>query len=132
MQQIEWRRSQVLELSAQGFNQSDIARKLKIDKSSINRDMKFLGEMAKKNIKLHIQEKLPEEFQKCMSGLNQVLKKSWEVANDAEDEKTKLQALQLTNECYKYIMDLVTNGAVITDALKLVDEKKEVITKGIS
>jgi DNA-binding NarL/FixJ family response regulator len=41
-QQIDWRRGQVLELMSEGLNQSEIARKLKIDKSSINRDMKFL------------------------------------------------------------------------------------------
>jgi hypothetical protein len=34
--------------------------------------------------------------------------------------RTRLQALSLINDCYKYIMDLTTNGAVITDAIKFV------------
>jgi hypothetical protein len=29
------------------------------------------------------------------------------------DDKTRLQALSLINDCYKYIMDLTTNGVVI-------------------
>lgn len=127
MQQIEWRRSQVSELMSQGLNQSEIARNLKIDKSSINRDIKFLRQLARKNIESHIQEKLPEEYQLCMTGINQVLKKSWEIANSnssSVDEKTKLQALSLVNDCYKYKMDLVTNGAVIEDAIKFVHKNK--------
>lgn len=127
VQQIEWRRSQVLELMSEGLNQSEIARKLKIDKSSINRDTKFLMQLARKNVETHLQEKIPHEFQLCMTGLSQVLKKSWEIANSNSsgvDEKTKLQALTLANECYKYKMDLVTNGAIITDALQFVKKNE--------
>jgi DNA-binding transcriptional regulator LsrR (DeoR family) len=126
---LEWRRNQVLELSAQGLNQIEISKKLKVDQSQISRDIRFLRELAKKNVELHIQEKLPEEFQKCITGLNQVLKKSWEIAISAGDEKTKIQALQLANECYKYRMDLMTNGAVITDALKFVEKNNSVDSK---
>jgi hypothetical protein len=31
------------------------------------------------------------------------------------DHKTKLHALALVNDCYKYIVDLTTNGVVVTD-----------------
>ena len=41
------------------------------------------------------------------------------------DDRTRLQALALANDCYKYKMDLVTNGVVITDAIKFVQQKKE-------
>jgi hypothetical protein len=40
----------------------------------------------------------------------------------------RLQALSLTNDCYKYIMDLTTNGVVITDAIKFVQTNKENLT----
>jgi hypothetical protein len=32
---------------------------------------------------------------------------------------SELQALSLINDCYKYIMDLTTNGIVVTHAIKL-------------
>jgi hypothetical protein len=41
------------------------------------------------------------------------------------DNKILLQALSLINDCYKYIMDLTTNGVVITDAIKFVQTNKE-------
>jgi hypothetical protein len=42
------------------------------------------------------------------------------------DDMTRLQALSLINDCYKYIMDLTTNGVVITDAIKFVQTNKGV------
>ena len=41
------------------------------------------------------------------------------------DDKTKIQALALANDCYKYITVLTTNGVVIRDAIKFVQTNKE-------
>jgi hypothetical protein len=76
--------------------------------------------------------------------MNQVLKLSWQIANKSRhdgqdhndnsdlitigDDRTRLQALSLINDCYKYIMDLTTNGVVITDAIKFVQTQKEKLT----
>jgi hypothetical protein len=142
--QIEWRRNQVLELSSKGHNQTEIARILQIDKSLVSRDMVFLRHQAQENLRTHIQQKLPEEYQRCLTGTNQVLKLSWQIANNDDgrrngpdhndnntntlitgDDRTRLQALSLINDCYKYIMNLTTNGVVITDAIKFVQRNKE-------
>ena len=137
-QQIEWRRAKVLELSSQGYSQIEIATNLQIDKSIISRDMAYLRQQAHENLKTHIQDKLPEEYQNCMTGINQVLKICWEIVNKSRninndngqtvtmtDNKTVLQALALINDCNKYKMDLTTNGVVITDAIKFVQTNKE-------
>jgi hypothetical protein len=78
---------------------------------------------------IHIQDKLPEEYQKCMVGINQVLNMTWSIVNKSiVDDKTRLQALALINDCNKYKMDLTTNGVVITDAIKFVQTNKEKLT----
>jgi hypothetical protein len=143
---IEWRRSKVLELSSQGHNQSEIAQIMQVGISTINRDAIFLRQQAQENLKIHVQQKLPEEYQRCLTGMNQVLKLSWQIANNNSpkqngqdlndnsntvitgDDRTRLQALSLINDCYKYIMDLTTNGVVITDAIKFVQTNKEKLT----
>jgi hypothetical protein len=146
-QQIDWRRVKVLELSSQGYSQIEIAKNLQIDKSVVSRDMSFLRQQAQENLKLHIQNKLPEEYQNCMTGINQVLKICWEIVNKSRnvsnddnnsqtvtmtDNKTVLQALALINDCNKYKMDLTTNGVVITDAIKFVQTNKEKLTATMS
>lgn len=45
-QQLEWRRSQVLELASQGYTQREIARKLQVDLAAVNRDIQFLRQQA--------------------------------------------------------------------------------------
>jgi YD repeat-containing protein len=80
-QQIEWRRSKVLELSSQGHTQIEIATNLQVDGSIVSRDMAYLKQKAHENLKTHIQDKLPEEYQNCMVGINQVLKICWDIVN---------------------------------------------------
>jgi hypothetical protein len=140
-QQIDWRRAKVLELSSQGYSQIEIATNLQMDKSVISRDIAYLRQQAQDNLKMHIQDKLPEEYQNCMTGINQVLKIFWEIVNKSRnvnndngqivtmtDNKTVLQALALINDCNKYKMDLMTNGVIITDAIKFVRTNKEKLT----
>ena len=84
-----------------------------------------------------------------MAGMKQVLRLSWGISNNGyhnnnnkengrndnnnnitmtkSDNKTRLQALALINDCYKYKMDLTTNGVVITD-IKFVHSNKEKLT----
>jgi hypothetical protein len=73
-QQISWRRERILELSSQGFNQSDIATVLQLDKSIISRDMAYLRQQAQQKLKTHIEKTMPEEYQKGMTAIDQVLR----------------------------------------------------------
>ena len=145
--QIQWRRAKVLELSSQGNTQSDIAKTLHVGEATISRDISSLRQQAQLNLKTHINDKLPEEYQNCMVGINQVLKICWEIVNKSRnvnndnrngqtvtmtDNKTVLQALALINDCNKYKMDLTTNGVVITDAIKFVQSNKEKLTTAMS
>ena len=47
---------------------------------------------------------------------------------DSSTAANRLQALALINDPYKYLMDLTTNGVVITDAIKFVHTNKEKLT----
>jgi hypothetical protein len=151
--QIAWRRNKVQELMIQGCSQIQIANTLKVSEGTISNDVIYLRDKARQNMQTHLQDRLPEEYENCMAGINQVLKMSWEIAtkgqssNDSSssnsnsnsdsdrtlsstvDDRTRLQALALANDCYKYKMDLVTNGVVITDAIKFVQQKKQELNR---
>jgi hypothetical protein len=79
--QVQWRRAKVLELSSQGYTQSEISKSLQVDQSIVSRDRAYLRQEAQENLKNHIQDKLPEEYQNCMTGINQVLKICWDIVN---------------------------------------------------
>ena len=119
----------VLELSSQGLNQSEIATVLKVTQPTVNKDLTFIKKQATANLQRHVQETLPHEYQKCMVGINQVLKMCWSIISREVDDKTKLQALALVNDCNKYKMDLTTNGVVITDAIKYIQGQMDHLNK---
>jgi Trp operon repressor len=74
---IEWRRTKVMELLSKGENnQSEIARILQVDKSIICRDLAYIRQQAKTNIKRYIDERLPEEYEKCLVGLTAITKEA--------------------------------------------------------
>ena len=73
----ELRRSKVLELSSQGHSEREIANTLQMHPTTIHRDLAFLRKQAEENLKSHIQERLPEQFQKCMIGLKNNLKETY-------------------------------------------------------
>ena len=64
-----------------------------------------------------------------MTGINQVLQLTWEIAEKPTDDKPKLQAFAQLNEGYKFEMDLTTNGVVITDAIKYVQGQMDHLNK---
>ncbi|MFL6316259.1 MAG: hypothetical protein ACJ73C_05905 [Nitrososphaeraceae archaeon] len=120
---VEWRRNKVQELASQGYNQSEISRILQISQPTINRDITYLRQQAKENIKKYIDERLPEEYEKCMVGLNAITKEAWDTAHNAEDKRERILALSLAKECYSMKLELLTNATVVDDAIGFVSNR---------
>ncbi len=124
-QQIEWRRAKVMELLSKGeSNQSEIARILQVDRSIICRDIAHIKQQFKENIRRYIDERLPEEYEKCLVGLTAILREAWNTSQQAEDKREKIQALSLAKECYSMKLELLTNATVIDDAIRFVASEK--------
>src|SRR6187551_784580 len=127
---IDWRRSKVQELNSQGYSQREIAQMLQVSNGTVNKDLSILREQAKSIIKRYIDERLPEEYEKCMVGLNAILREAWTTSQQTEDKREKIQALSLAKECYSMKLDLLTNATVVDDAIRFVSDrsKEEEIT----
>jgi Trp operon repressor len=50
-QQVEWRRDTVQELYSKGYSQREISQTLQIGLATVNRDISYLSNEAKANIK---------------------------------------------------------------------------------
>jgi len=102
-QQIEWRRGRCLELWSQGRTEREIATILRVGKTTVNRDLAYLNKQARESLRFHVEERLPSQYQKCLNGLNQVLKLAWNIALlDTDNHTSRLQALSLISDCYRY------------------------------
>jgi IS30 family transposase len=119
---IELRRGRVLELAARGMSQNDISRSLNVAASTISLDLQYLRCRAEDNLRRHIQDSLPLTYDKAMSAFTQVISKTWNMAENAHDERTKLQAYSQFMDCWKYVMDMTASSPRITSALKYVSD----------
>src|ERR1051325_9642985 len=99
------------------------ARILQISQPTINRDFTYLRQQAKSNIKRYIDERLPEEYEKCLVGLTAITKEAWNTAQNTEDKREKIQALSLAKECYSMKLELLTNASVVDDAIRFLSSK---------
>jgi hypothetical protein len=127
-ERLQWRRSKVLELSSQGRSQPQIASTLQVGLATVNRDLQYLRQRAKQNIRRYIDERLPLEYEKCLVGLEGILAKTWDVANNEESsEKDKLQAISIGIQAYSMKMDLLTSATVVERAVQFVDRNRGII-----
>src|SRR5690349_19147263 len=121
--QIQWRREKIKEVSSKRKNQKEIYKTLQVGLATVNRDVSYLRLQAKTKIKKYIDERLPEEYEKCLVGLNAITKEAWNTAANTEDKREKIQALSLAKECYSMKLDLLTNATVIDDAIRFVSNR---------
>jgi hypothetical protein len=121
--QIEWRRSKVAELDSQGHSQPEISRILQVSIGTVNRDLSILRQQAKENIKRYIDERLPEEYEKCLIGFTAITREAWTTSQQAQDKREKIHALSLAKECYSMKMDLLTNATLVDNAVRFVSQK---------
>jgi Trp operon repressor len=70
-QQLQWRRDK--ELCCKGYSQREITQILQVGLATANRDISYLRNQAKTNIKKYIDERLPEGYGKSLTGINSVL-----------------------------------------------------------
>jgi hypothetical protein len=124
-QSIQWRRDKVHELSSQGNSQREISKILQAGIGTVNRDLSYLRQQAKENIRRYIDERLPEEYEKCLVGLTAILREAWNTSQHTEDRREKIQALSLAKECYSMKLDLLTNATVVDDAIRFVSESEK-------
>ena len=85
--------------------------------------MDIIREQSKENIRKYIEERLPEEYEKCLVGLTAIQKEAWNAAEQTQDVREKMQELSLAKECYGMKLELLTNATVVDDAIRFVGIK---------
>jgi hypothetical protein len=121
---IDWRRSYVVEQKCMGRTQAEIAKILQVGIGTVNRDLDWFRDRIKENM-AKLMEKIQEEHEMSIIGLNVTLKVAWDIIENAKDNKEKLQALSLVKDCYALKEEFLCNTPIIDDALKLESEEDE-------
>ena len=110
IEQLKWRRSKVVGMRARGLSYGDIAHELQVSKASIVSDVQYLREQAKGTIREYVTEHLPEQYQVCLSALDTILKHAFEILETSDDNREKLQAMELFKDTHLVKLELLSNA----------------------
>ena len=132
IEQLEWRRSKVVELRARGLSQTEIARELQVSKASISLDMQYLRTQAKESIREYTTEYLPEQYQICLTALDEIIKRAFDILENSHDNREKLQAMELFKDTHLVKLELLSNATTIDSALNYIRSKQQEQHKKLS
>ena len=129
-EQLQWRRSKVIEMRSRGLNQVEIAHELQVSKASISSDMQYLRKQAKESIKEYVTEHLPEQYQICLTALDTtaldtILKHAFEILQNAYDNREKLYAMELFKDAHLVKLELLSNATTTDKALNYIRNKQQ-------
>lgn len=112
---IEDRRRKVASLLAQSMTEIEIAKKLKVDQSTVSRDIKVLKQMSQQFVYDLAKSDLAYCYKQCLDGIEEVKRKGWEIFNGINNLTTrdKLLALKLIMECNEARFALFKEGPAI-------------------
>jgi DNA-binding transcriptional regulator LsrR (DeoR family) len=121
-QQLEQRRHAVLELSAQGLSQQEIANKLLMSQKTVSNDLTFL----KKDAVVFVQQNRANvafEYKQIMCNFYQLRKEAWNHFHSTDSENVKTNLYGIIESINTNIMDLLAAGDMIE--LEILDNSKE-------
>jgi hypothetical protein len=124
-EQLQWRRPKVIEMSSRSLSQTEIAQKLQVSKASISSDMQYLHNQAKESIKEYVTEHLPEQYQVCLTALDAITKRAFDILETSPDNREKLQAIELFKDTHLVKLELLSNGTTIDSALNYIRNKQQ-------
>src|SRR5688500_3494456 len=79
------RLSQVMSLYSKGFTQAENAQKINLNQSTVSRYLKELKLESRKYIENIVSKEIPFEFQRTLTGLDEIIKSSWKIIGEDYD-----------------------------------------------
>ena len=87
--------------------------------------MQYLRKQAKEAIKEYVTEHLPEQYQICLTALDTILKNSFEILQTSQDNREKLQTMELFKDTHLVKLELLSNATTIDSALNFIRNKQQ-------
>ena len=124
---IEERRRLVAKLWAQSKSETEIARELDCNVSTICRDIKYLKKLSQQFV-FDLAKDLGFYYKSCIDTMNEIQQKCWNIYNNDEQisQKDRLLALKIIKETCESKFSLIEKGPSVM-ALNSLQERVEMI-----
>jgi len=107
------------------MSQTEIARELQVSIASISSDMQYLRSQAKDSIREYTTEHLPEQYQVCLTALDEIIMRAFDILEKSGDNREKLQAMELFKDTHLVKLELLSNATTIDSALHYITSKQQ-------
>jgi DNA-binding transcriptional ArsR family regulator len=124
----------VATLLAQSMTEIEIAQELKVDQSTISRDIKVLKELSQRFVFDLAKSDLAYYYKQCIDGIEEVRRKGWEIFKGQSNltPRDKLLALKVIRECNESKFALFKEGPSIMHLKSLEERLNKVESEQIS
>jgi IS30 family transposase len=129
---IEERRRKVASLLSQSMTETEIAQELKVDQSTISRDVKALKELSHQFIYDLAKSDLAYYYKQCIDGIEEAKREAWKLYKNNNDVsvKEKLSALKLIVESNEARFKLLSEGPSILTVKSLEERLNKIEIAG--
>jgi hypothetical protein len=131
---IEDRRRRVASMLARAMTETEIAEEVKVDQSTVSRDIKVLKVMSQQFVYDLAKSDLAHYYKQCLDGIEEVKKRGWDIFNRANNltTKDKLLALKLIIECNEAKFQLFKEGPAIMQVKSMEERLKKIEAREIN
>jgi hypothetical protein len=110
----------------------EIAPELQVSRTSITSDIAYIRNQAKESIKEYATEHLPEQYQVCIIALDFIIKRAFDIIETSDDNREKLQAMELFKDTHLVKLELLSNATTIDSALNYIRNRQQEQKKHLS
>jgi hypothetical protein len=122
------RRQKVYSMLSQGLNESEIAKQLNVDQSTVCRDVKAIKRESQRMIQAVVDDIMPFEFGKSLLSLNRIIKNCWIIIDDYSGKwtnKDKLNAMKLVKDTEVTRFEILKNGPLNLEVVHLLEQLEQ-------
>jgi len=127
---IHERRQKVLMMLSQGLNETEIAKELNMDQSTISRDIKGITKESQGKLESIVVNMLPLEYEKCKTCMDKITKECWNIYQDKSGQwtsKNKIDALKLLKEISRTKLEVINLGPLYLRAEQIEQRVKDLV-----
>jgi hypothetical protein len=98
-----------------------------VDKKDWNKTHSIFEKQLKQKgySKEHVTKYLPEQYRVCLTALDEIVKRAFEILETSDDNREKLQAMELFKDTHLLKMELLSNATTIDSASNYIRSKQQ-------
>ena len=97
--------------------QREIAQVLHVSPTTITFDLQYLRKETREHIRQYTTEQLPIQFRTFMVATQNAIKQYWNISQEADDNKEKIQALEHYLDCHITLWAMFYGGKALEDCI---------------